>query len=70
MPTEDERIDKAIGFIVATAKAASPNEPRKAVELMLLATLSYCRHDLKMTAKEACDAVDMCLATIFEQIAP
>ena len=62
------RIERAIGMIVSTAKQAAPGEPRKAIELMLIAALAYCQDDLKMPKKEACDTIDMFLTTLFEQL--
>jgi predicted component of type VI protein secretion system len=65
---EADRFEKAADFLVTTAKLASPTEPRKAIELLLLAAISYCRRDLKMSTKEACDSIDTYLGTLFEQI--
>ena len=65
---DETRIERAIGMIVSTAKQAAPGEPRKAIELMLIAALAYCQDDLKMPKKEACDTIDMFLTTLFEQL--
>ena len=67
-PRDETRIERAIGMIVSTAKQAAPGEPRKAIELMLIAALAYCQDDLKMPKKEACDTIDMFLTTLFEQL--
>ena len=66
--SDDARVERAIGMVVSTAKLAAPGEPRKVIELMLIAALAYCRNDLKMPKKEACDTIDMFLTTLFEQI--
>ena len=65
---DETRIERAIGLIVSTAKQVAPGEPRKAIELMLIAALAYCQDDLRMPKKEACDTIDMFLTALFEQL--
>jgi hypothetical protein len=63
----EERSDNAIYQIVRAAIEAAPDNPAGAVELMLVSAVYYCREALKLSMKDACNFVDVCLVEVFDK---
>jgi hypothetical protein len=64
-----DRIGDAVNAIVSVAKTASPNNSETIVELILLSAVQFCVYDLKMSTKDACDAIDVRISALFERFA-